>query len=531
MGAAPERRAAAAALERAGFSVEESEPPRGAEAPRRRAPDVVLLVGASPEGVRALRSGGELGGAALLAIGPDGDSGALREAGADDVVGDGAEVLAARVDQALRLQRAGERLALGRLRMQALSDFGELILSSPPLENLLPSALRRISDGFGDGFSAVLAEAAPGGGGLRLWSAPEDPRGGRTGDASRCEAILRALDARAPLLVGGAPGDLLAAEIQSLVQPPDTGLLWLQPLPIRGAPMAALLAAAPADSDDRAFGPEERLFAAACAGALAAGLTASRLSAGARREREVMASAYAERRRELASANLRLKEANRLKDETLALCSHDLRGPLNILLGHARLLAEAELDADESASTKAILRQGKRLFELVESQLDRGRGERAGQELKAEPLELGEVCREQTALQEPLAAERGVRIELRVSALALCTDAAMLRRVLQILIRRAVGRARDGGSVVVQVEGREGPERPVARVAIADDGAALPPDELLTLFERYRKGPIDPELALCRDQVELLGGEIWAESGPGGAAVFTLPLAGAQLSG
>src|SRR5690606_30032371 len=100
---------------------------------------------------------------------------------------------------------------------------------------------------------------------------------------------------------------------------------------------------------------------------------------------------------ELAEANRRLRDLNRLKDDIIAVCSHDLRAPLNVLLGHGKLmLADGGLEADgqHRSSVAAMVRQGEKILALVESLLERGKGEAARVSLLPTRLEVGALVNE-----------------------------------------------------------------------------------------------------------------------------------------
>lgn len=517
LGNATERRRSAQALRDAGFQVEESESAGSAEALQGSAAELMVLVtGESEPGREQVR----FSGAALLAL---------------DVVGPGdLEQLSARVDQALRLRRAAEREATARSRLEVLSDLGRIGVSTLPLSDRLHGAITRIAVAFdADRCSVVLSEGALGR--VVVSAAPEYP-GGYDGavNLARYPEIRKALETREPVHVRDALEDPLMEEVHDFIAPLDVRSLLVQPLLALGEPLGVLFLRRAGRIG--AFGPEEVDFAAVLSTPLAAMVHTARLHAALRRQRDELESAYVDRYRELIDANRRLKELNRFKDETLAVCSHDLRGPLNVLLGHARLLDDAELEVQEAASTRVILRQGRRLLELVESVLDRGRGEASQLALVPARLDLSEICRELASEQEIIAAGRGVSIEVEVAPrIELLADRVKLRQILQNLLGNALSHAREGGRVCVRASVVERPDGAVARVEVADDGTGIPIDELPAIFERYRHGPsgVGLGLAICRELVELHGGEIWAESGPGRGTTFsfTVPLSDVQLPG
>ena len=281
------------------------------------------------------------------------------------------------------------------------------------------------------------------------------------------------------------------------------------------------------------FGRDEQEFAEAVAGALANCIRNARLHTGLRKKRDELELAYVERYRELTEANRRLKDLNRLKDEIIAVCSHDLRAPLQVLLGHGRLLLEGGLDTQQKQSAEAMIRQGRKILGLVESLLERGKGDVARLSIEPRVLDISVLCKESVAELGILASDRGVQLKAEASErMMLIGDELKLHEVLQNLITNAIHHAQNAGLVVVKASRLARPDGDVARIVVQDDGKGIPPEELPLVFDRYRSGAkggggTGLGLAICKEFVELHGGEIWAEApAEGGAAfIFTLPLA------
>ncbi len=222
--------------------------------------------------------------------------------------------------------------------------------------------------------------------------------------------------------------------------------------------------------------------------------------------------------RQRIDANRRLKELNRVKDDIIAVVSHDLRAPLQVLLGHGRLLLDGELPVQQRSSIQAIVRQGKKILELVESLLERGKGDLASFSLDPTIVDVAEMCKEATNELEILAADKGVALRAETpESLPVIGDEVKIRQVLQNLITNAVNHARASGSVVVHSQRLKRPDGDAARIVIQDDGPGIAADQLQLVFDRYRHGPggIGLGLAICKEFVDLHGGEIWAENGSG----------------
>ena len=186
---------------------------------------------------------------------------------------------------------------------------------------------------------------------------------------------------------------------------------------------------------------------------------------------------------DLEAAPGRLRAALDAKDKAIAMLAHDVRGPLNILSGHAKLLAGAGLPKQESASVEAILRQSKKLLELSQALLEESAGEEPRARLSPVELDLALLCREVCGESEILGAERGVSVCVAApDKLLVRADRAKLRRLLQSLLGHAVSRAHEGGEVRVELGAGSVPGGEQARVAICDDGAPPTASELPVLF-------------------------------------------------
>jgi signal transduction histidine kinase/FixJ family two-component response regulator len=499
-------------------------------------PELIVLAGRTDEqiaGARAIKADPRLRLLPLCVAAPLAPFADLKAAGAEEAIfGSSREELETRVEGALRAGRLARREATQRARLRSLIDLGQATTSAMVTEEVLHRAMVRVAAVMPvDRCAVVLVEGSkalvaathqhPDGFNLSL-SLPKYPE------------IRKALTTRQRVVVQDALTDPLMEPVRHLITPLQVRSILVEPLVSQDDLIGVLFLRL--SGREAAFGPEELDFARAAGGAIATFIRSDRLCAALRRKREELESAYVDRYRELVEANTRLKELNRFKDETIAICSHDLRGPLNVLLGHARLLAGSELGKQEAASLEAVTRQGRKLLDLVESLLDRGRGESARLALEPTTIDLAAVCRELASEHEIIGSERGVSIEVRApERIELLADRVKTREILQNLLGNAIAHAREGGNVRVIAETIERPDTDVARVQIADDGPGIPPEEIPAVFERYRHGPagVGLGLAICREFVELHGGEIWVESGPEGGCTFffTLPLTDVRLPG
>jgi Na+/proline symporter/nitrogen-specific signal transduction histidine kinase len=235
------------------------------------------------------------------------------------------------------------------------------------------------------------------------------------------------------------------------------------------------------------------------------------------------ARALEEARRELAEAYEQLKELDRLKDEFLAVVSHELKTPLTAIRAIVEILeANPQLERDERERFTHILSQeSKRLSRLVEEILAYARLEAATSLAKA-PVELKALAEEALALSAPLARERGVALEAKLCEVRLNTDRDRVLQVLLNLLANALRHARSRVSLELEVLAD------ALLFRVADDGPGVPEALRGRLFEPFQSfsGGSGLGLAITRKLVERLGGRIWVEGGPGGVFAFTLPVEG-----
>jgi two-component system sensor histidine kinase ChiS len=453
---------------------------------------------------------------------------ALKKLAVDGIIR-GLEETVPRIEAALRAGRLRESEERTRLRMGMLLEITQATTSSLELEEMLRIAVDKVGRVTGsDRCSVVLVEGADAATGTVV-ATQEDPSLVRLEiDISRYPEVRRALETRQPVLIDKAENDPIMAEVRPNILPLGVRSILVQPLLCQDELLGALFL-----RHSRAgttFGRDEQEFAQAVAGVLANSIRNARLHTALKRKREDLELAYVERYKELTDANRRLKELNRLKDEIIAVCSHDLRAPLQVLLGHGRLLLEGSPTPEQKQSIEAMIRQGRKILGLVESLLEKGKGEAARLAIEPRKLDVAQLCRESTSELNILAGEKGVTLRSEATeSLHLIGDEVKLHEVLQNLITNAIHHARDAGKVVVRAARLTRPDGDAVKITVQDDGAGIPQDELHLVFDRYRHGPKGTGLglAICKEFVELHGGEIWAESPPEGGCmfVFTLPMA------
>jgi PAS domain S-box-containing protein len=234
----------------------------------------------------------------------------------------------------------------------------------------------------------------------------------------------------------------------------------------------------------------------------------------------------------LKIARLEAERANRAKSDFLSRMSHDLRTPLNAILGFAQLLELAELAEDEQEGVAQILKGGQHLLHLINEVLDIARIEAGHLSLSPEPVNAGDVVQEVLELVRPLAAARGIALQVHEPAdtLVIRADRQRLNQILLNLLSNAVKYNRPNGLVTVGFERRDGGR---VRVTVTDTGAGIPPGKLARLFQPFERLGAEQTaiegtglgLALSRGLAEAMDGSLGVMSQVDRGSTFWVELA------
>jgi PAS domain S-box-containing protein len=241
---------------------------------------------------------------------------------------------------------------------------------------------------------------------------------------------------------------------------------------------------------------------------------------------------------ELERAGAAAEKANQAKSDFLSSMSHELRSPLNAVLGFAQLINSDTPPPTESqkASVDQILHAGWYLLELINEILDLAQIESGKMALSVEPTSLAEVIAECQAMIEPQAQKRGIRMSFPKFEEPRFVDAdrTRLKQVLVNLLSNAIKYNRPNGTVQVDCSESSADQ---LRVRVRDTGEGLPPSMVMQLFQPFNRlgrentGEEGTGIGLVTSKrlVELMGGAIGVEStvGQGSAFWFDLRRAGA----
>jgi signal transduction histidine kinase/CheY-like chemotaxis protein len=253
-------------------------------------------------------------------------------------------------------------------------------------------------------------------------------------------------------------------------------------------------------------------------------------------EREASLGALDERA-QLLEGERRSREAaeaaNRSKDEFLSVISHELRSPLNAILGWSRILTlKRREDPEVAAITPRIEQSAKAQLKMVNDLLDLGRMSTGKLKVEPRPMHLARIARLAIDAIRPASGAKGIEIETSFAPGAgeLRADPDRLQQVIGNLLANAVKFTGRGGRITVAV--RE--DGAFTELTVKDTGHGISPELLPYIFDRFRQGDSSSTrqssglglgLTLVREIVSLHGGTVSASSaGLGAGATFTIRL-------
>jgi signal transduction histidine kinase len=245
---------------------------------------------------------------------------------------------------------------------------------------------------------------------------------------------------------------------------------------------------------------------------------------------------YRSLKREIArsrQAEEELQDANRRKDEFLAMLSHELRNPLAPIRNAVEVIRRvAPPETTLTMARDVIDRQARLLARLVDELLDVSRISQGKIVLKKEPVELSRVLVQSLEIVRPLIEQRGQRLAVEITPrpVWLSGDAARLSQVFSNLLNNACKYTPEGGRIRLTASAEDGE----ARIVVEDDGAGIDPELLPRVFELFVQGErgldrgqggLGIGLTLVKRLVELHHGRVEAySSGAGRGSAFTVCL-------
>lgn len=265
----------------------------------------------------------------------------------------------------------------------------------------------------------------------------------------------------------------------------------------------------------------------------ATGATVQRIVLNDISERKRLDDMLKTQNQELQVARALADKASQAKSDFLSNMTHELRSPLNAILGFAQLMEMGSPPPSQSqqASIRQILRAGWYLLDLVGEILDFTAIEAGTLALSLHPTPLDEVLLECQAMMEPLAQKRNISMHFSPLAqpLSVQADRMRLKQVIVNLLSNAIKYNRIGGCLDVRLSRQSGKR---LRISVRDTGEGLSADKLAQLFQPFNRLGRESAteegtgigLAVSKRLVELMGGRIGADSTVGVGTVFWIDL-------
>ena len=247
-----------------------------------------------------------------------------------------------------------------------------------------------------------------------------------------------------------------------------------------------------------------------------------------------IASEREELLRKEQSARREAEIANGMRDEFMATVSHELRNPLNSILGWSRLIAAGSLDNEQvTKAIRTIIKNAETQNRLIEDLLDVARVVSGKLQLEKSDVRIGDVVSYSIDEAKPASADRGIDIQLHSEngseGRTVLGDRVRLRQIVGNLLTNSIKFTPPGGRIDVTLRSENG----FVDVEVRDTGEGISPEFLPKVFDRFRQdqalmkksGGLGLGLALVRQLTELHGGTVNAESeGKDKGAKFTVRL-------
>jgi PAS domain S-box-containing protein len=242
----------------------------------------------------------------------------------------------------------------------------------------------------------------------------------------------------------------------------------------------------------------------------------------------------------LQQKNEELEQASRIKDEFLAIVSHELRSPLNPILGWSKLLQGGKLDESKTAEALAIIERNAKLqAQLIDDLLDISRIMRGKLSLNVVPVNLESIIKAALETVQLAAGAKSIEIQtcLESNIERVEGDPNRLQQIVWNLLSNAVKFTPNGGRVEISLlyTPLPTPHSPgYAQITVTDTGKGISAEFLPYVFDSFRQessntttryGGLGLGLAIVKQLVELHGGTIYVESlGEGQGTTFTVML-------
>ena len=231
------------------------------------------------------------------------------------------------------------------------------------------------------------------------------------------------------------------------------------------------------------------------------------------------------------------KSANKAKTEFLNNMSHDIRTPMNVILGYNQLMKSLLTEPKQLDYQKKIEQSGKLLLSIINNVLDMARIESGNMKVDENFEIVGEVVDEILSTFSSEAEEKGIHLSssMQVTHKNILCDSTKIRKIYVNLVSNAIKYTPSGGNITITVEELPCEKEGYMKVKseIKDTGIGMSKEYLPTLFEPFSRehntttgkvGGTGLGMAIVKKMVDLMGGSIEVESEPGKGTIFTFTL-------
>ncbi|MCL2603999.1 MAG: ATP-binding protein [Defluviitaleaceae bacterium] len=242
---------------------------------------------------------------------------------------------------------------------------------------------------------------------------------------------------------------------------------------------------------------------------------------------------------ELLEAKEKAEKANRSKSEFLSRMSHEMRTPMNAIIGMTRIALKTASESKKKHCLETIQEASRHLLDVINNVLDMSKIEAKKFEIQSSSFYLNKMMRKAANILNFRVEEKRqkliIHIDERLPAVAI-GDEFRLRQVISNLISNAVKFTPDGGTITVSAHYiKDAEDLFVLQVDVEDTGIGISQEHMKRLFNAFEQveggrtrkyGGSGLGLTICKQLVEMMGGMIWVESeeGKGSKFSFAVPL-------